>query len=391
MHYKMYDVAIIGGGLAGLFAAHELARYGHEVVLLERKSYPFHRVCGEYISNEVKPLLESRDLFPHHLIPTPIDRLEVSAPDGALLRYPLEMGGFGVSRYALDAWWASLLPAKGVQLLQGVTASEVYFDQDHFRIVLHTGQEITARVAIGAFGKRSMLDKTLQRSFMQARSPYVGVKYHIHFAHPRGLIGLHNFKGGYCGISHVEEDRVNLCYLAERAGVKSAGSIEGFEQKVLRGNPYLNTIFREGTFLFEKPEVINEISFAPKAPVEQHLLMIGDTAGLITPLCGNGMAMAIHGAWIASGWVHTFLKKEISRVQLEAEYAHMWHRVFGLRLKAGRTLQRLFGEPISTTVAVRLLDKMPFALRKLIALTHGKVVPIDFVYTPQMLQKSLYS
>ncbi len=49
---KSYDVAIIGGGLAGLNLSIQLARSGHSVVLFEKETYPFHKVCGEYISME---------------------------------------------------------------------------------------------------------------------------------------------------------------------------------------------------------------------------------------------------------------------------------------------------------------------------------------------------
>jgi flavin-dependent dehydrogenase len=47
-----YEVAIVGGGLAGLSAAISLARLGHSVVLFEKEKYPFHKVCGEYLSME---------------------------------------------------------------------------------------------------------------------------------------------------------------------------------------------------------------------------------------------------------------------------------------------------------------------------------------------------
>jgi flavin-dependent dehydrogenase len=45
-----YDVAIIGGGLAGLSLSIQLAKKNYSVVLFEKEKYPFHKVCGEYIS-----------------------------------------------------------------------------------------------------------------------------------------------------------------------------------------------------------------------------------------------------------------------------------------------------------------------------------------------------
>ena len=54
----MVDVAIVGGGLAGCSAAIQLAAAGHKVLLLEKKTYPVHKLCGEFLSPEVKGALQ---------------------------------------------------------------------------------------------------------------------------------------------------------------------------------------------------------------------------------------------------------------------------------------------------------------------------------------------
>jgi len=43
-----YDLAIVGGGLAGLSFSIQMAKIGYSVILFEKEKYPFHRVCGEY-------------------------------------------------------------------------------------------------------------------------------------------------------------------------------------------------------------------------------------------------------------------------------------------------------------------------------------------------------
>ena len=55
---RIYDVVIIGGGLAGLTCALHLSRKGVDVLLIEKNTYPHHKVCGEYVSNEVLPYLK---------------------------------------------------------------------------------------------------------------------------------------------------------------------------------------------------------------------------------------------------------------------------------------------------------------------------------------------
>ena len=47
-----YDIAVIGGGLAGLSLSIQSAEAGYKTILFEKEHYPFHKVCGEYISNE---------------------------------------------------------------------------------------------------------------------------------------------------------------------------------------------------------------------------------------------------------------------------------------------------------------------------------------------------
>lgn len=144
------------------------------------------------------------------------------------------------------------------------------------------------------------------------------------------------------------------------------------EQSVLQQNPYLQDIFQNSDFLYGQPEVINEISFAPKSCLENHVLMCGDAAGLITPLCGNGMAMAIHGAKIVSEHVQHFLAGRYSRPQLEKAYAQHWHHQFNTRLQVGRRIQDLFGRPILSEVVVALGKRLPGTVNFLIKNTHGK-------------------
>ena len=74
-----YDAAIIGGGLAGLSLAIQMARKGYSVVLFEKEKYPFHKVCGEYISMESWPFLLSLGLDLSALNLPKIDTLNLTA------------------------------------------------------------------------------------------------------------------------------------------------------------------------------------------------------------------------------------------------------------------------------------------------------------------------
>ena len=193
-------------------------------------------------------------------------------------------------------------------------------------------------MVIGCYGKRDLLDKKLERSFIQSRTGYMGVKYHIKTDYPVNEIGLDNFVGGYCGIAKIEKDKYNLCYLYNRNYGPQYRTVGELEENVLFKNPALKTIFKNSEFLFHEPEVINEISFAPKKLVEDHILMCGDSAGLITPLCGYGMAMAIHSAKLLSELIlntkdlTTSGIEAADRIKLEEAYQEKWTRNFSRRL-----------------------------------------------------------
>lgn len=366
------DVAVIGGGLAGLVSALGLARAGLQVALVEKKAYPFHRVCGEYISNEALPYLRQLGVQVGALQPARISRFLLSAPGGNALHTKLDLGGFGLSRYTLDSYLYGLAQQQGVQFILQQTVQEVNFENDHFLLLLSDGKSIKARVAIGAFGKRSNLDRQLQRSFFRARSPYIGVKYHITHDFPRDLIALHNFQDGYAGTSAIEDGKYCFCYLTTRNNLKAHGSIPAMERAILCRNPHLRRIFAEAEFLYPQPEVINEISFATKTCVENHMLLCGDAAGMITPLCGNGMAMAIHAAKIATEKVLLYFKGNLTRQELEQQYTLDWEQQFAGRLRLGRAVQGLFGGPLLSEVAVGLLKVVPPAVQLVMRQTHGK-------------------
>jgi len=366
------DVLIIGGGLAGLISSILLRRKGQPVTLVERKRYPFHRVCGEYISNETVPFLRANGLFPEKLGPENIKTLQLTSVNGRDAEISLDMGGFGISRYAYDQFLYEIACSEGVNVICDANVEEVKYKNDSFIVKTSVG-EFDCRVVIGAHGKRSKLDYTFDREFIHKRSPYVGVKYHVRIDHKPGLIALHNFKDGYCGISNVEDGKTNLCYLTHRKNMKEHGNIRKMEEEVLFRNPFLKSIFERALFLFEKPEVINEISFETKKPVEDHVLMVGDAAGMITPLCGNGMAMAIHSAKIASKWLTRFSIGEIDRAEMEAGYSSEWSKLFANRLWTGRQVQRLFGSEGASNFAVDLVRKVKPVANFLVKQTHGDV------------------
>jgi flavin-dependent dehydrogenase len=369
MNTYQADLAIIGGGLAGLTYAIEMRRKGFEVCLVEQKTYPFHKVCGEYISNESRAYLAHLGIDLNKEKAANINALEVTTHKHQL-QANLPLGGFGISRYTLDSRLRDIAVAEGVNLLEGerVEAMEELEKQ------IRTPQSrVKARLILGAYGKRSNLDRLLKRKHMQQaeKRPYVAVKYHIQADYPQNTIGLHLFKGGYCGVSKIEADRYCMCYLMSAELFNSKQGITEIEESILKQNPHLAPLVEAKRF-YDKPLTISNLYFGQKQKTESGLLMMGDAAGLIAPLCCNGMSMAMHAAYQLSSYSEQCLAGSLSEQQLKQQYQAWWNKHFGLRLQVGYHLQELFYREGLTNGAIKLLNRSPFFLKRLIQLTHGK-------------------
>ncbi|MEZ7917017.1 MAG: NAD(P)/FAD-dependent oxidoreductase [Polaribacter sp.] len=376
MNKQFLDVIIIGGGLAGLCNAIHLSKLGKKVLLIEKNEYPKHKVCGEYISNEVLPYLDFLEVNPFDSGAVRINNFQLSTTKSNIISAKLPLGGFGISRYTLDLVLSEKAKENGVTILQDVVLN-ITFLKDFFQVETKDNNIFTSKITIGAFGKRSLLDVKMGRNFIQKKSPYLGVKIHVKGNFKEDLVALHNFKGGYCGVSKVENNAINLCYITNYATFKQYKNIEDFQEQVVFKNNYLKEIFQSSEALFEKPLSISQISFETKKPVENHILMCGDSAGMIHPLCGNGMSMAIQSAQLASNLILNYFNGEIeTRKELEKQYIRQWKRKFSLRLKAGHFIAMLFRKDTIASVLLQILKKLPFLLPIIIKQTHGKPMKI---------------
>jgi len=371
------DAIIIGGGLAGLTSAIHLSKSGLKVLLIEKNEFPKHKVCGEYISNEVLPYFEWLGLKISDLKPSKISKIEFSTTKGKMICGTLPLGGFGISRFSLDYYLYEKAIENGCQIIQD-TVSNIQFINEEFFISTVNNCEFKSKIVLGAFGKRSNIDLKLNRDFIQKKSPWLAVKAHYSGDFSNDLVGLHNFKGGYCGVSKVENGIINICYLVDYENFKQSKNIEEFQTNVMYKNPHLKNIFEKTKLLFDKPLSISQISFEKKSSIENHILMIGDTAGLIHPLCGNGMAMAIHSAKIASELSILYLDKTISsRKQLEDRYAREWDSNFKTRLKMGRILSKILQKEKLASFCMKLLIIFPSLFPEIIKRTHGTPIILN--------------
>ncbi|MDX1994981.1 MAG: NAD(P)/FAD-dependent oxidoreductase [bacterium] len=364
---QVFDAAIIGGGLAGCSAAITLAQHGANVLLLEAKAYPLHRVCGEFLSPASANILSELGVLPQveALHPALIDRARIVAPDGFCWEADLPGAGLGLTRYALDALLAHEAERLGVCLHTETTVQDVEGDLDNgFTLTArHDGQIQTyqARVVIAAYGKRANLDRVLNRPFLHRGIQYVGLKNHLRGISIENRVELYPFPGGYCGLSQVEDGCTNVCLLVRQDVFQrqGAGDISAFIEWMSGQNPALGAWLARAEVVHPRWFSISQISFQRKAALEGDLLMTGDSAGLIAPLAGDGMEMALHGGRMAGLMAAQFVHERWSAAQLRTQYPKAWRQTFGGRLSLARGLQTLMLRPALLPVGLRALHRSP--------------------------------
>ncbi len=368
MENKLYDCIIVGGGLAGLSLSILMAQKKYSVLLIEKKSYPYHKVCGEYISMESWDFLERIGIPLLDMNLPNLTQFEMTGVRGESIQEDLSLGGFGVSRYTLDKRLADSAIELGVIILEQTTCTK--YEHVDSQFIAHTNKGIfKSKILCASFGRHAIGNFNKPQ---KERTNWVGVKYHIEIDFPDNKIALHTFKNGYCGISKIEDDKYCLCYLVKASLLNQyQNNIEQLQKEELYKNPYLKTIFEQATFLYKQPLTISNITFDPKLPIYNHVFYLGDSAGSIAPLTGNGMSNAMRNAWILSQELDLFLQGEISSTQLENNYIRTWNKNFKRRMAKGRWIQHFFCNPTLTPFFIKIMSQSKWLRKKIIKQTHG--------------------
>ena len=279
----MYDVAVIGGGLAGCNAAVTLAQRNRRVLLLEANRYPHPKICGEFLSPECVALFAASGFLAvlQELSPVTIRTVRITAPDGSAWNRSFPVPALGVSRYALDAAFANFAARNGVEVHDGTRVINIAGNlNERFSLTARTSsgiQTLHAATVIAAHGKRSNLDRHLKRAFLRRSQPYIALKRHFTGQCLAAQIDLHVFPGGYCGMSDVEGGITNVCLLVRQDIFQSTrnGSrvdIEGFVRWMCQQNTHLRDWFAQASPVDSEWLSIAQVPFAPKTTLEGDIL-----------------------------------------------------------------------------------------------------------------------
>lgn len=391
------EVAIIGGGLAGSALAVHLARAGRGVALFERDRFPRDKLCGEFLSPESSALLRDLGCLAQVLErgAVPIRQARLSSVRGRVLEVPLPGEGLGISRAALDeilfkqaaACGAGTFEASEVKTTReggGEGTSWLELDVEQRSAGDRPARRVvTARCLVGAYGREGRLGRTGGDTSPHRSDPCVGLKKHHRPAantsgdrlreELRGTVEIHTVDGGYCGLSFVEDDTVNVCMLLRKKTLTSLTSPRWPDVRhfLESQNPVLAQRLNALVPTDRPLLAVGRIPAGVKEPAHGHVLCVGDAAGMIAPLCGDGQAMALSSAKLLAT-LFARLPGDIDsahRERLGRDWRRQWRKHYTGRLRLGRWLQRVVLEPRLAHGAFAVLARFPGLTRRLVRCT----------------------
>lgn len=383
------DVIVVGAGPAGSSATAILASRGIRVLLLDRATFPRDKPCGDYCNPGAVRLLRQLGSFP--VLPTadavPISGLSVYAQDGSRFSAAFPEGpGLLVPRLRLDAALLARAARAGAILYEGVGVDAVRFRTDAVEVRTVSDRWLSARLLIAADGAHSAIARSLGRLTVPARGRYTVGAYFSGLPRTAPEGELHLGPDLYCGVAHFGGGVANVCMALPRQRWRRGGPQQVFDA-ALRTLPVLADMMacarRESAFRCFGP-----VGFAARDAVASRVLFIGDAAGHLEPITGQGIFLALHSAILAADIASEALGANDFSPRRLSVYARRRGRDIAGKVLASRLLQHLAFHRHLTPVLVRRLNRHAQLASELVGVT-GDVLPPTGILSPAYLARLL--
>lgn len=362
------DVVILGAGIAGSCMAILLARRGWKVALLDRRAFPRHKTCGEFLSPEAVGSLIALGLEERlrALEPAVIRHARLHFAGGASVGVPLPGIGWGISRYELDGALHDEARLAGAEVADGTAVTAIARLGDGYELAFKRAgvhSALRARTAIGAWGGNGAPANVPDaRDLHAAYCPYLGVKTHLTGCRTEedDRLDMYFFDGGYVGLSSAGNGIVNAAALLDARSFKRREStVVGWLTAAGGRNARLALRLEGAVPVAGSQAAVSPVRVYGEPLPWNGVPLIGDACVTIPPLCGDGMSMAIRSAQLCAIQADRFLRGEAALEQWETEYSAAVRRQFRGPLRWGRLLQRAADDRRLTKLAAASAALVP--------------------------------
>jgi flavin-dependent dehydrogenase len=397
----MCDVVIVGAGPAGSIAGIVLARAGVRVRLVDRATFPRHKLCGDTVNPgtlvRLRRLGVAGDLDARAL---QVDGMRVTGERGDVIdgRYPRGQSGRAIVRRDLDWMLLQRAIAAGCEYESAVVVRRAIVNEAGPAPVVtgvvvganDQGWTIPARVVIAADGRHSTIAFGLGLARHPARSRRWAVGGYFENALPLTINAetaehaekdplrvqralrcpssygeMHVRRNCYIGVAPVPGGLTNVCLVRPSgAGDAALADPAALLTRALAADPQLRDRFADAR-LVAPPVVLGPLAVdAPRTTIDG-LLLAGDAAGFIDPMTGDGLRFAVQGGELAAQAALQSL--EHGWVGIHTRLATDRRRAFGSKWRFNRALRALVSSPQAIDAAAVATRIAPGVLRAVIA------------------------
>jgi menaquinone-9 beta-reductase len=382
------EVAVVGGGPAGAAVARGLAAAGHDVVVFERLTQPVWRACGVYSSALTRERLAGLGLGVTQLdeLIRPIPRMVVQTADGTAecsLDYPAPRSACGVDRVSLEVALLELIRGAGVRVYEGAVVRSVELDRERSRLHVSQAGDLrtwSARVVVGADGPTSVVARSAGVALEARLFRRAALTCHraLTATDARLVVGA----GWYMGIAPVPRDRVNLgLVIGERE----------LRYRLRHGttSDVMNSSLREMPSATEVRNAADTDQVAVHLPLLHRVrrtagdgfVLVGDAAGFVDPISGEGLHRALVTAEFASRAIHSHLRGDATALR---EYDRRLRARFRSKDALSWALQLFMLRPELAHRAIRRLDRNT-QMRATFAAALADLAPASSVFDPRFV------
>jgi len=266
-----------------------------------------------------------------------------------------------LSRAAMDQILLRTAENRGAIVMQGASVTKIHQERGSIRGLslrddAGTTKDIEANIVVDATGRARVVSRMAEKSKArkEPRPRFVGFKAHMTGAgSPRGVCEIYGFRGGYAGLSFVEDGRSNLCFLAKASllsGTNDADTVlEDLRDQNRRAAETLADIKKEHDWIS-----VSVPSFGLAQPSKvAGLYTVGDAAAFVDPFTGSGMLMAMESGECLANCIEQL---GVDDALLRRAYDRAYRERFASRLKISGLIRRVAYEPSLSWAMVRLLS-----------------------------------
>jgi len=380
---------VIGGGPSGAAAALLLAKAGWSVGVVEKATFPRHKVCGEFLSATSFPLLRQLGVAESFfaLAGPAVTRVGLFSGDQVVTAAmpharsadgPAGGCGRALGRDQLDTMLLDHAGAAGASVWQPWSAVDLVTAGDGYVCTAvhrtsRQSRELRARIVIAAHGswEPGPLPTQLARPASRA-SDLFGFKAHFLDSRlPTGLMPLMAFPGGYGGMVHSNQGRVTLSCCIRRDQLehvrRTAGGVKAAEAVLA----HIKRSCRAADDTLRGAKLEHEwLSAGPIRPgIRRRAIdgtfLVGNAAGEAHPVIAEGIGMAMQSAWqlcrrLTAGPLEDLRDETIDATR--REYAAAWRRALASRVHAGALIANWAMTPAAVACALPMLRLVPGGL-----------------------------